>query len=116
MVKKLLLSFSVMAVLSSCFKELETPIYPEYGKEFESVESYVSFEQAISNADFVYKNIDGNHRRKIQDVGLLTRSADRAFTISIQRMMSLWLMSLTIRVIKVMQYWLQLKNYLQYLF
>lgn len=75
MVKKLLLSFSVMAVLSSCFKELETPIYPEYGKEFESVESYVSFEQAISNADFVYKNIDGNHRRKIQDVGLLTRSA-----------------------------------------
>ncbi len=75
MVKKLLLSFSVMAVLSSCFKELETPIYPEYGKEFESFESYVSFEQAISNADFVYKNIDGNHRRKIQDVGLLTRSA-----------------------------------------
>lgn len=75
MVKKLLLSFSVMAVLSSCLKDLETPIYPEYGKEFESFESYVSFEQAISNADFVYKNIDGNHRRKIQDVGLLTRSA-----------------------------------------
>lgn len=53
MVKKLLLSFSVMAVLSSCLKDLETPIYPEYGKEFESFESYVSFEQAISNADFV---------------------------------------------------------------
>ncbi|MBR3892802.1 MAG: C10 family peptidase [Alistipes sp.] len=75
MVKKLLLSFSVMAVLSSCFKEFETPIYPEYGKEFESFESYVSFEQAISNADFVYKNIDVNHKRKIHDVGLITRSA-----------------------------------------
>lgn len=75
MVKRLFYLFGFLVAFSSCVNDLDYPVYPELGGEYESLETFVSFEQAISNADFVYKNIDGNHRRKIQDVGLLTRSA-----------------------------------------
>lgn len=75
MVKRLFYLFGFLVAFSSCVNDLDYPVYPELEGEYESLETFVSFEQAISNADFVYKNIDGNHRRKIQDVGLLTRSA-----------------------------------------
>ena len=65
----------MIAVLAvSCQIEQEMPIIPHIDTNIVTSESFVSFDKAISNANFVYKNIDNEHKRKIQDVKLLTRS------------------------------------------
>lgn len=64
----------IAVVAASCQIEQEMPIIPHIDTNIVTSESFVSFDKAISNANFVYKNIDNEHQRKIQDVKLLTRS------------------------------------------
>lgn len=72
--KNFILAFSVLLLISACSVDHKCQTYDEVGSEFLSSDSFVELSQAMNNANFVYRNMDGvnYHRREIKDVRLLT--------------------------------------------
>jgi hypothetical protein len=73
--KKVLLLFCALVVLNACTNEYEqSTISPDIDDEYQLSESFVPFEQAIGNADFLFRNIEKERKRKIQDVRVIKTS------------------------------------------
>lgn len=74
--RKFLLFVGALLVFSACVQENDVASLPNFDSEFADNESFVSLVQAMGNANFVYRNIDGSSERKreIKEVRLLTKS------------------------------------------
>lgn len=74
--RKFLLFVGALLVFSACVQEKDVVSLPNFDSEYADNESFVSLVQAMGNANFVYRNIDGSSERKreIKEVRLLTKS------------------------------------------